>query len=469
MTTSQVATMPPDAQPRPAGRVAGTAAPPPPPEAYRAGPRSAPGPRRLTAQALVAVALVVLLGVLAAVAAVTVRADAEDLRTVVTGRAAVAADLRFALADLDAQRADALAPGEAADDPDTVVGNELNALITAQQRRAQVSDLLRRLGGDGSQSARVRALLDGLGRYDDLSGRSAFVSEQDPNRVAGHPPVVSVSMNVQAGALMHDTLLPTAAALSAVYARQADAAHAHAHDTAVRWALVLGLLAAVTLLYLLWWQRALARAYRRLLNPPVLATTAAVLAIALAGLVALGATASAVDAASREGLRPWSRLAEARAVAAQAAAAESRWFVHESSLAVGDEQEFTELTRRLDTLLAPGGDADARERAAYRDVFARYGHFRADDRRLRSLKDAGRTEEAVAVLTEVGRGDVAFDFWDFATTLDGLAARQLADFDAHARDASGSLAGWPGVPAGVLAAGALLVLAGVRPRLAEYR
>jgi hypothetical protein len=73
------------------------------------------------------------------------------------------------------------------------------------------------------------------------------------------------------------------------------------------------------------------------------------------------------------------------------------------------------------------------------------------------------------VLTEVGRGDVAFDFWDFATTLDGLAARQLADFDAHARDASGSLAGWPGVPAGVLAAGALLVLAGVRPRLAEYR
>jgi hypothetical protein len=420
-------------------------------------------------RAVVALTLLVTLGVLAVVASVSVRRDTADLRTTVTQRAAVAAQLRFALADLDAQRADTLAPGVSATDPDVVVGNQLNALITAQQRRAQVSDLLRRLGGDTAQSGRVRELLDALGRYDDLSGRSAYVDEQEPVRLAGHPPRVAVSMNVQAGEVMHDTLLPAAAALSAVYGREADDRQAQAHDAAVRWALAVGAAGLLALLFLLWWQRGLAREYRRLLNPPVVAATAAVLAVTLAAVAALTATAAAVDAAGREGLRPWDRLAEARAVAAEAAASESRWFVHDSAFGVGDQTQFSSLTRRLDTLLSPEGYATAQERPAYDDVLTRYGHFRADDRRLRTLKNSGRTEQAAAVLTEVGRGDVAFDFWDFATTLDGLAGRQLADFSAHADDARGALGAWPAIPIGALGVAMVLVVLGVRPRLAEYR
>ncbi|MEE4544959.1 hypothetical protein V2S66_23705 [Streptomyces sp. V4-01] len=468
MTTSQVrARTGPAAQGEPAGT---PAVPAPPPEAYRLRvPRRVPGPRQLTVRAVVALALVATLGVLTAVAAVSVRRDTGDLRTTVTQRAAVAAQLRFALADLDAQRANALAPGVSAADPDVVVGNQLNALITAQQRRAQVSDLLRQLGGDTARSGRVRSLLDALGRYDDLSGRSAYVDEQDPVRPAGHPPRVAVSMNVQAGDVMHDSLLPAAAALSAVYGREADDRQAQAHDAALRWTLAVGAAGLATLVFLLWWQRGLAREYRRLLNPPVAAATAAVLAVTLAAIAALTATAAAVDASGRTGLRPWTRLAEARAVAAEAAASESRWFVHDAAFGAGDQAQFASLTRRLDTLLAPGGYATAQERPAYDDVLTRYGHFRADDRRLRTLKGTGRTEQAASVLTEVGRGDVAFDFWDFATTLDALADRRLADFSAHAGDARGSLDGWPGVPAGVLGAALVLVLLGVRPRLAEYR
>ncbi|WP_327292513.1 hypothetical protein [Streptomyces sp. NBC_01198] len=467
MTTSQTA---PPAQEVTAAAGAATA-PAPRPEAYRPRrPRPlAAGPRRLGLRTVTALLVLGALCAVAVLGAVAVRHAAGRLGTTVGDRAAAAAQLRFELADLDAQRADTLAPGRSATDRDVIVGNQLNALITAQQRRAHVSDLLRQLGADRDQGARVAQLLDGLGRYDDLSGRAAYVAEQDPDQVAGHPPRFAVALNVQAGDIMHDQLLPAADALSAAYQRQADAQRTAAHDAALRWGLAVGGLGLATVALLLWWQWQMARDYRRRFNPALLAATAAALVVALAGGLALTATAGAVNTAGEQGLRPWTRLAEARAVAAQAAATESRWFVHDSAFGAADQRQFDALTKRLDALLTPDGYATAAERPAYQDVLARYGHFRADDDRLRALKRAGRTEEAAAVLTEVGRGDVAFDFWDFATTLDVLAGRQLDDFTTHAGDARHALDGWPAIPAGALGLAAVLVLLGVRPRLAEYR
>ncbi|WUH95045.1 hypothetical protein OG900_36100 [Streptomyces sp. NBC_00433] len=469
MTTSQTAPPKQEATAAVAAAPAGA----PVPESYR--PRR-PRPRLLSGGphrlGLRTVAALVVLGALCAVAvigAVAVRHDTERLRTTVTDRAAVAAQLRFALADLDAERADTLAPGHAAADPDTVVGNQLNALLTARQRRAEVSALLQQLGADRDQQGAVTELLDGLGRYDDLSGRAAYVAEQDPDPVAGRPPTRAVSMNVQAGNVMHDRLLPAANGLSAAYQKQADEQRAAAHDTAVRWSLVIGALGLAAVAVLLWWQWEMARDYRRRFNPAMAAATAAALVVAFAGGLALTATADAVAASGEQGLRPWTRLAEAHAVAAQAAASESRWFVHESAFGAADQKQFDDLTEALDGLLSPDGYATAAERPAYRDVLTRYGHFRADDVKLRALKRSGDIEGGAAVLTEVGRGDVAFDFWDFSTTLDRLAGQQLADFSAHADDAEDSLGGWPAVPAGALGLAAVLVLLGVRPRFAEYR
>src|SRR5882757_7710143 len=213
MTTSQVTTRR-SAGGAPAAAVAMAVRP----EPYRPPRRShRPGPRRLSLRALIALVLLGALCATAVIGSVVVRHDTDELRTTVTDRAAVAAQLRFALADLDAQRADSLAPGSSAADPQVYVGNQLLALITAQQRRAQVSDLLRQLGAVGAQGTRVRALLDALGRYDDLSGRASYVDEQAPDRVAGHPPEIAVSMNVQAGEVMQNDLLPTATALNTKY------------------------------------------------------------------------------------------------------------------------------------------------------------------------------------------------------------------------------------------------------------
>ncbi|MFJ2958091.1 hypothetical protein OG896_03885 [Streptomyces sp. NBC_00669] len=469
MTTSQLTSR---RAADPAGSEARSEPPAAPPEPHRARRRvrlRLNGPRRLGARAALALLLLAALCATAVIGAVTVRGDTARLRTTVSDRAAVATQLRFALADLDAQHADTLAPGMSADGSGTYVGNQLEALITAQQRRAQVSDALRRLSGDGAHGDLVGELLDGLGHYDDLSGRASYADEQAPDRLAGHPPAVTVAMNAQAAAVMTRTLLPTADKLAADYQLQADHDTARVRADTRRWALVVGLLGLATLLFLLWWQRELARDYRRLLSPPLVAGTAAVLAVCLAGVLALTSCASGAGAADRQGLRPWSRLAEASAVAAQAAAAESRWFVQGDDLGRSDAALFTTLTKRLDTLLTPDGYATARERPAYEDVLTRYHRFRADDTTLRRLTNDGKTDQAAVLLTTVGRGDIAFDFWDFATTLDDLAGQQLDDFAAHAADARSDLAGWPALPSGALGAAALLALLAVRPRLAEYR
>ncbi|MFF3251725.1 hypothetical protein ACFYWP_12120 [Actinacidiphila glaucinigra] len=466
MTISQVApavVAPPPPAP-------GASAPPAsraPAPTVRARRRRLPPPARLVVQATAALVAVVALCLAVVVGAVTVRSDAERLRDTAAHRAAVAAELGFALADLDAQRANQLVPGHAADDPEVSVGNRLLALITAQQRRAQASELLRQLGGDEAHAAQVRGILDLLGRYDDAGGRAAYVDEQHHERAAGHPPAVAVAFSAEAGDIMHSHLLPKVAALANAYDAQAVAASRGAQDAALGSAVAVGVLGLAAVAVLLWWQRDLTRRYLRMLNPALAAATAVVLGVALAGVVSFTGAAADLGAGTRDGLRPWSRLAQARAVAAEAAAAQSRWLVNGAE--PQQRAELDTLDRRLGGLLAPGGWASADERPAYADVNERYGHFRADDRKLVELMAGKRIDEAAVVLTDVGRGEVGFDFWDFATTLDALARHQQADFVSRTDAARSGLDGWPEVPAGLLGIAAVLVVVGVWPRLAEYR
>ncbi|MGW1075011.1 hypothetical protein [Streptomyces sp. NPDC002537] len=429
-------------------------------------------PARLRAQAVAMLVALAALCAAAVVGAVAVRADAARLRDAVVQRAATATELRFALADLDAQRVDALVPGHSADRPASLppghsaeeyeVGNRLLALLTARQRRTEVSDLLRRLGADSGEGERIRSLLDGLGRYDDLSGRSAQLDEQTPDRLAGRPVAAAVMLATEAGQVMHDVLLPGAAALAAVYERHAADLGDRAHDTAVRAAVAVGGTGLAAVGVLGYCQFRLARRYRRVVNPPLAAATLVAVAITIAGASAFLSAADGARAAGRDGLRPWTRLAEARAVAAEAAADQGRWFVHDAGPDTVEEARFVSLTRRLDVLLAPGGSP------ADEGLAARYGNFRADDARLRQLRSSGRLDEAVTVLTEIGRGRIAFDFWDFSTALDARAGHGLTAFAARTDGTRDDLSGWPALPAAALGVSAALVLAGLRPRLVEY-
>ncbi|MGI5341640.1 hypothetical protein ACQEVS_31670 [Streptomyces sp. CA-181903] len=489
MTIQQVAPAP--AAPAPAvaaGAVPEPEGPPPAPPATGGGgtgarPRRRRGPaapvRRLGAQALLMVAALAALCTAAVAGAVVVRADTDRLRETVTERAATAAGLRFALADLDAQHANALVPGHSADRPavlpagrsadDFQVGNRVLALLTARQRRAEVSDLLRRLGGDPAQSVRVRALLDGLGRYDELTARSSAVDETAPDRPAGRPPAGAVTLSVDAGEVMHRELLPAADALASGYARRADGLADRAHDAAVTAAWATAGTGAAALAVLGWCQWRLARRYRRVFNPALCAATVAAAVVTVLGTGAFLSAADGVRGAARDGLRPWARLAEARAVAAEAAATEGRWFVYDTRPGSAAVSRFEGLTARLDSLLAPDGYTYAPGRAAHRAVLDRYARFRDDDRRMREEHATGRTDAAVLTLTELGRGRIPFDFWEFAGSLDALSARHLDVLTERTASARDRLTGWPAVPAGVLGGAVLLVGAGLRPRFAEYR
>lgn len=151
---------------------------------------------------------------------------------------------------------------------------------------------------------------------------------------------------------MHNHLLPKVAALANAYDAQAVAASRGAQDAALGSAVAVGVLGLAAVAVLLWWQRDLTRRYRRMLNPALAAATAVVLGVALAGVVSFTGAAADLGAGTRDGLRPWSRLAQARAVAAEAAAAQSRWLVNGAE--PQQRAELDTLDRRLGGLLAPG-------------------------------------------------------------------------------------------------------------------
>ncbi|WP_406293487.1 hypothetical protein OG948_02660 [Embleya sp. NBC_00888] len=71
--------------------------------------------------------------------------------------------------------------------------------------------------------------------------------------------------------------------------------------------------------------------------------------------------------------------------------------------------------------------------------------------------------------TDVGRGNLAFEFLDERSVPDSTAQAHRDDFARRIDAAQGALAGRRRAPPLLLGAGLPLVPAGVRPRLREYR
>ena len=430
---------------------------------------------RLRVQA--AAALLHVAGLLAAAlgSCAAARTDLHRLTTVSEPRAVAAADLHRALADLDAQHADALVVGYAATPPvdgaePVLVDDGVLAALTAQADRRDVARDLTLLAGsagasggspEGSASAgaEVQALIDALGTYDSFSGTEEFSTTSQDDPVVGRPPTLALDYYGQAAGLLQQSLLPRVQALLAeADGRVADDRAATAGDGR-RGALLLGLLGAAALVLLVWWQVDLVRRHRRILNPALLAATAAVLAVSLAGSLAMLGTADHVDAAVSQGYTPFSTVAQAQVVAADAEASQSRWLV-DDAYRPSLQTSFDSLTTRLRQLTtgAAGSPGVERTRQAYL----------ASDGRLRELAGAGQLDQASVQLTGVTRGQVAFSYYDLGLQLDQLSGAAAARFDAGVASAGDDLAGWTAIPWALLGAALVLVLAGVRPRLAEF-
>ncbi|XRQ09733.1 hypothetical protein ACN3XK_02150 [Actinomadura welshii] len=412
--------------------------------------------------------------------------------------------LYFALSDMDAQVSNILLIGR---DHDLGIGRD-RSLQVYEQRRAEADaaavEAAQLAGGDAALRRTVQEVLDGLGRYERLVGRAMELDAQ-ADHPPGELPDEVVDAYREATDLMKLQLLPKAYNITldtGAQVRQDYETKRSAVLAGRAWVAVTGL-AAVLLLVAL--QLYLARTFRRVLNPALVLATLATLALAAVGAGLLTAQAGHMKKAKEDGFDSILQLSRARAISHSAFADESRYLLDpgradtyeqtylDKSLSViqpdiGDrpvnlENYYAGLEERLGAYRAgqggevpflgffgdeartvePGREADALQKTlqAYRTV-------QRNDARMRELASSG--DRAGAVDLRMGRTSGAIsDFGAYDAALSALTAVHQDAFDEAVGDADGGLRGWNAVPAAGAAAIVLLLLAGVRPRLAEFR
>ncbi|WP_246594882.1 hypothetical protein [Actinoplanes auranticolor] len=373
-------------------------------------------------------------------------------------QAATAADLYFALSDLDAQVARMVLVGDAAE----LSGSQLDALGTYQQRSRQIDeDLQRSLTTVTGQADRaiVLELMHELAVYRRWVWQTLTAQSQAPPQPPGRLPPDALGYYTQATNVLHLRLLPAAERLRDAGESRLDRAYA-AKGTTEAWAvgsvLVLGGGLLVLLVALQVW---LARRFRRWLNPALALATVLVLGLTAGVCLVVVAQGQRLSAARNDHLTPYLALSQARALSYDAAADTSRYLLS-GNLALY-QQDFAGKSARL---TAVAGDLDDGGQ-----VLDRWLGYQRDHQRVVALAGSGRTRAAVDVVTGIRRGDAAFDFSYFDAAVGAAATARKAGFDTALRDGERLLTGWPLIPFPVLAAVVLLVLLGVRARLAEYR
>ncbi|MFA1539449.1 hypothetical protein [Actinomadura monticuli] len=474
-----------------AGRLR-SASGPPPTGAARLLPRTvAARVRTLTAMSLVL--LVVLLGLgWAAVANARegVRVIGHDAgpQVVATG------DLYFQLTDMDAQLANALLIGGAAG------GGRDQALARYEENRRKAGDALlkaAKLADETTEDNTARDVLDALGRYERLAGQALLLDRQTPH-ASGPPSQKVTDLYREATDLMKLDLLPKAYNLTLDNGTLVRHTYEEKRSAVLMGRTGLLVAGAALLATLVGFQLYLAKRFRRLLNVPLALATLGTLVLVAAGALMLSGQASHLRKAKEEGFDSILALSRTRAISNSANADETR-FLLDPGRADAYEQVYLSKSQTVLYLKAgnltqynsevqkdlsfepgrapflgflgteanrPTGSAarEAQLADAMDRTLSAYQKVQANDRRMRDLVKAGQRDQAVAA-----RGTAAADFTAYDRSLQDLAGMHQKAFDEAVEDGDGGTTGWYAVlpAAGVVIA--LLVLAGVRPRLAEYR
>ena len=410
-----------------------------------------------------------------------------------------ATGMYFSLNDMDAQVANVLLVGGnaslAADRADdlAIYGSD-RATADQDLQQATVTE-----ADDASAQRDLRSVLDRVGQYEALAA-DALLTSQQAGGSAGRPPAASVGYYQQATDLMQTAILPEVGSLTSVSSSEVNTTYQAGLTTArtgIVVVIIVGVLlvaAAVALqLYLM------ARC-RRMINPALVAATVIAIALVATTVAQLSAEAGHLRVAKQEAFDSIIALTQARAVSYDANADESRYLV-DPGRAAQYQQAFLVKSEQIadvgpvgifgyDAALAAdvrayGHDnADVRfggylgaefrnitfpgERAAAVRTLLAYQVYERDDRVLRAL---AKSNVPAAVAFDIGtaatQSDGAFNRYDAA--LSSVIAINSRAFTAAIAGGQGG-AGWDvGFPAGAAVILALLLLAGVLPRLAEYR
>ncbi|WP_242882493.1 hypothetical protein [Actinomadura litoris] len=410
--------------------------------------------------------------------------------------------LYFSLSDMDAQVANILLIGR---EHRLGIGYDESLRLYERRRAEAVAAAVQAAqlaGRDTDLRTTVQEVLQGLGRYERLVG-GAMLLDRQADHAPGELPKQVIDAYRQATDLMRLELLPKAYNItldSGAAVRQAYETKRSAVLSGRTWVAVTG---AIALLVLIAGQVYLTRTFRRLLNPALVLATVVTLALVLVGAGLLSALAGHIRTAKQDGFDSVLALSRARAISHSAFADESRYLLDPGR---ADTYEQTYLDKSLaviypdmgarpvnlesfyaavnggiagyrpgdpDPFLGFFGDearASARGGASvnFAEVLRAYRVVLDYDRRMRDL--AAKGDRAGAVDLRMGRtSTVIRDFGTYDASLSALTAVHQRAFDTEIADADGGLRGWTALPPLAGALIAVLVVAGVRPRLAEFR
>ncbi|WP_255205227.1 hypothetical protein [Actinomadura sp. BRA 177] len=411
--------------------------------------------------------------------------------------------LYFALSDMDAQVSNILLIGR---EHDLGIGYD-ESLRVYEKRRAEADaaavQAAQLAGRDPALKRTVQEVLDGLGKYERLVGQAMQLDAQS-NHAPGELPDQVIDAYRQATDLMKLQLLPKAYNItldSGAHVRQSYETKRSAVLTGRTWVAITGL---IVLLLLIATQLYLARTFRRVLNPALVLATLATVVLTAVGAGLLTAHAGHIKTAKEDGFDSILQLSRARAISHSAFADESRYLLDPGR---ADTYEQTYLDKSLSVIYPDLGDKpinlesyyagleqkvapykpgqddvpflgffgdeartvdEGREADALAKTLQAYRTVQRNDQRMRQLASSG--DRAGAIDVRMGRTSGAIrDFGAFDAALSALTAVHQDAFDEAIKDADGGLRGWNAVPPAGAAVIALLVLAGVRPRLAEFR
>ncbi|SEG89803.1 hypothetical protein SAMN04489712_12471 [Thermomonospora echinospora] len=408
-------------------------------------------------------------------------------------------DLFFALNDMDAQVANVLLLGR-----DHGLGRGRDASLRLyEQRRTEANQALLQAaqlaGDDPTEQRTVRAVLDGLGRYERLAGQ-AMQLDQQQGHAAGPPSPPVQALYRQATDLMKLELLPQAYNLTLESGSIVRKTYETRHSAVLAgrlWTLAAGALVIVALVAV---QVYLARRFRRLLNPALALATLGTLALVVAAAGLLGSLAGRLETAKEDGFDSVLALSRTRAISNSAYADESRYLLDpvradtyeqvyfdksqailyldaERTKSLGDY--YVNLGPAVEQFKPEGGsevtflgffgdqarqaEPGSQEARAVAEVLAGYRAFQQQDRDVREQVAAGRRGQALA------RHLNAREFERYDAALVKLARQHRATFDGAIKEGDQGLRGWNVILPGACVAIVIGILVGVRPRLAEYR
>jgi len=410
------------------------------------------------------------------------------------------ADLYFALSDMDSQVAGILLTGDGnglGSGPQALSRYSLDR-ATADRAALQAAELS---AGDPAVQATVRSVLDGLGQYERLADQ-AMVLGQQANRSDGPPPAGVIAVYREATGLMKSQLLPQAYNLTLADGATVREAYEAKHSAVSSGRVQVALAGLAVLVALAGLQIFLAARFRRRVNFALALATAGLIVVGISAVRLLSGEAAQLQLAKADGFDSILTVSRARAISNSMHADEIRFLLDPGQ---ADTYSLDYLDTSQTVLYVPSGnlveyytglgaamrayqanpaavsflgfygqEARAHPGPGLTAVLTSFRQVQADDQLIRQLAGTGHSRQAIAVLTGQSAGSSSYDFDRYDRAVVALISLHRQRFDQAIRtgdqDLGRSVLGsWAGL---VPLAGfgiALLVIAGVRPRLAEYR